>query len=56
MHDCEAYGFKHHLEFKGARHVTWLTGELWFKCRNCPTLLMVDRFQFYQAIGIKERV
>lgn len=53
--DCEVLAKKHHLEFSHAAQVTWLTGQLWFKCRNCPAHVVVDRFQFYLAISVRNQ-
>ena len=37
MDDCEFYGSKHRLKFKGAINVAMLTGGLVFDCRKCST-------------------
>lgn len=50
--DCEVYGIKHQLYlYKAVDH--FLMGQLWFHCYNCHSMVMVDRFWFYQAIAVR---
>lgn len=50
MDDCEFYGSKHRLKFKGAINVAMLTGGLVFDCRKCSTRVIADRLYFYLAL------
>lgn len=49
MDDCEFFGRKHHLKFDHATDM-FLIGNLYFKCRNCSTEVIVDRLMFYISL------
>lgn len=52
MDDCEFYGGKHHLKLHRATDF-FLMGNLYFRCKDCSTEVIVDRLYFYLSLRAK---